>query len=558
LSKKKQHALIRVENEFIKSICQLLSFCFFFSRSLARFTDIILLFLASENLNPYENNNRDDLSKSKCLLFAPAEYFEDNSTKIQLARILSSSFRINTTTASPTDTADDPLATSQTIQPQQSPTSTQQPTYSAVENSPPLVYILCVPISIELEFEWRGVTHIIPENKSLPSIQPLHKHWKTTSIFLLTQQTNYFDKFEESFRERLSKIHIQQNDLYNFETTTKQVLQKHSCFEKVDNAMKNLAHSMLRLSDCIINNVEHFERMIEQVNTRDYVVSCHMILHLTSFPFPSLFLSFKHTEERAFAFGMDIIRETSFYATQSDNDTLKTQAERQLSFANVWLSFVRKKKSTTTSRYSITIPMWLLPGIHFLRHICALQFTVPIDNDFFSEFYSNMKNSIYYLSNTNENIHQENVRLKPIHSSALFKRGNARTKVKNKRTGLSRIEQLDRMDRRIDRRRVDDGLIGKIIETKKTPSLSKKVEEDLASLKIRNFHKLNLLSRGQFATSNNNNLFRNILSSSSNNFLSFQPTNVQLLEVIRKKFSAINNTKFHIMTHKLLQEFSNN
>ena len=31
--------------------------------------------------------------------------------------------------------------------------------------------------------------------------------------------------------------------------------------------------------------------------------------------------------------------------------------------------------------------------------------------------------------------------------------------------------------------------------------ISKRMEQDLAYLKIRNFHKLNLLSRGQFATS---------------------------------------------------------
>ena len=40
---------------------------------------------------------------------------------------------------------------------------------------------------------------------------------------------------------------------------------------------------------------------------------------------------------------MDIIRETSFYATQCESDTLKSQSERQLSFANIWLNFVRKK-----------------------------------------------------------------------------------------------------------------------------------------------------------------------------------------------------------------------
>ena len=138
---------------------------------------------------------------------------------------------------------------------------------------PPLVYILCVPISVELESEWRGITHIIPENKNLSSIYPLHTNWKTTTIFLLTQQTTELEKIEEPFKERLSKINIQQNDLYNFETKTGQSLQKHSCFEKIDNAMKNLAHSMLSLSNCIAGNVESFEKIIEKINTRDYVVS---------------------------------------------------------------------------------------------------------------------------------------------------------------------------------------------------------------------------------------------------------------------------------------------
>ncbi len=89
----------------------------------------------------------------------------------------------------------------------------------------------------------------------------------------MTQQTNNLEKFEESFKERLSKINIQQSDLYNFETKTGQLLQKHSCFEKIDNSMKTLAHSILSLSNCIASNVENFEQMIEKINTRDYVVS---------------------------------------------------------------------------------------------------------------------------------------------------------------------------------------------------------------------------------------------------------------------------------------------
>ena len=204
----------------------------------------------------------------KCLLFAPAEYFDDNAAKIQLARTLSSSFRIHANTNTSSDSTDD-----QPPCQQQSPTSTQQPSILPSEVSPPLVYVLCVPISAELESEWRGVTHVIRENKNLSSVLPLHIHWKTTTIFLLTQQTVHLEKFEESFRERLSKINIQQTDLYNFETKSGQVLQKHSCFEKTDQAMKNLAHAMLSLSNCIASNVENLEKLIEKINTRDYVVS---------------------------------------------------------------------------------------------------------------------------------------------------------------------------------------------------------------------------------------------------------------------------------------------
>ncbi len=121
---------------------------------------------------------------------------------------------------------------------------------------------------------------------------------------------------------------------------------------------------------------------------------------------------------------MDIIRETSFYATQCEYETLKNQAEHQLSFANIWLNFVRKKKSTTTSKYPITIPMWLLPGIHFLRHICSLQFTNHINNDLFSEFYSNMKKTIDYLNNSNDNnYNQDNIGSKTFHYSSITKHG---------------------------------------------------------------------------------------------------------------------------------------
>ena len=198
---------------------------------------------------------------------------------------------------------------------------------------------------------------------------------------------------------------------------------------------------------------------------------------------------------------MDVIRETSFYALQCDNETLKSQAERQLHFANIWLNFVRKKKSTTISKYSITIPMWLIPGIHFLRHICGLPFTNHVDDEIFSAFYYNMKRAIYYLNNSNDNPSRnaEHLRLKPFRHAANSKCG--RVYRGKKVLKLSRVEQLDRLDRHIDRRRYEDGLIGKIKCGNKGISISRKMEDDLASLKIRKFYKLNLLSIGQFATS---------------------------------------------------------
>ncbi|UJR25456.1 hypothetical protein I4U23_006803 [Adineta vaga] len=414
-------------------------------------------------------SKKNTFSPSKCLLFAPAEYFEDIPSKIQLLRTLSSSFRINTNNNSSNDLNDDLLPPQQ----QSSPISGQQPIFPTTEISPPLVYILCVPIAEELESEWRGITHIIPENKMLTSICPLYTDWKTTTIFLLTQQTTNLEKFEESFKERLSKINIQQSDLYDFETKTKQSIQKRSCFEKIDIAMRNLSHTILSLSNCITSNVEKFENLIDQIDTRDYV----------------------HTEERVFAFGMDIIRETSSYATQCEHETLKNQAERQLSFANYWLNFVRKKKSTTTSKYLIPIPMWLLPGIHFLRHICSLKFTTQIDNNLFSTFYDNMKNTIKCLNNPNDNNNQSRI-LK----YSMMKNRRAAYQRSTKKVRLTQIEQLERMERHIDRQRFDEDLIGKIKCMTKNSSLTKKKEDDLACLKIRDFHKLNLLSCGQFAT----------------------------------------------------------
>jgi DNA helicase TIP49 (TBP-interacting protein) len=111
------------------------------------------------------------------------------------------------------------------------------------------------------------VTHTISTNKSVTPILPLNTKWKTTTIFLLTQQTNNLEKFDESFKERLSKTNVQQNDLYNFDTKTGQILQKRSCFEKVDRAMSDLAHAILSLSNCVASNVEQFEILIEKIHT---------------------------------------------------------------------------------------------------------------------------------------------------------------------------------------------------------------------------------------------------------------------------------------------------
>jgi hypothetical protein len=225
---------------------------------------------------------------------------------------------------------------------------------------------------------------------------------------------------------------------------------------------------------------------------------------------------------------MDIIRETSFYATQLENNTLKSQAERQLSFANIWLNFVRKKKSlTSTSKHSTTLPMWLLPGIHFLRHICSLQFTNHINDELFGKFYENMQKTIQYLHNPNIHHDQKqinpNIRSKksskPFQISSSTKHGYDKQKKKN--FHLTRIEQIDLMDRKIDRQRFKEGLIGKIKQydehSIKMPTISKRMEQDLAYLKIRNFHKLNLLSRGQFATSK----FRRFLKKRQNKIINY-------------------------------------
>ena len=189
-------------------------------------------------------------------------------------RTLSSSYRIHTNNTISAEAAEDPLSTSWSSSqpPQASPPSSAQ-LLTTGESSSALVYVLCVPVSNEVELEWRGENHYIPDNKNLTPIVPINTDWKTTSIFLLTQQTNHLEKFDESFKERLSKINVQQSDLYDFETKTGQIIQKRSCFEKVDRAMNDLAHSILSLSNCIASNVEQFEKKIEELETRAYVVS---------------------------------------------------------------------------------------------------------------------------------------------------------------------------------------------------------------------------------------------------------------------------------------------
>ena len=69
-------------------------------------------------------------------------------------------------------------------------------------------------------------------------------------------------------------------------------------------------------------------------------------------------------------------------------------------------------------------------------------------------------------------------------------------KRKKKHVNLTVIKQLERMDRKIDRRRWKEDLIGKIKERDKhtatAQTIPKHIQQELAYLKIRNFHKLNL------------------------------------------------------------------
>ena len=208
---------------------------------------------------------------------------------------------------------------------------------------------------------------------------------------------------------------------------------------------------------------------------------------------------------------MYIIRETSHYATQLEVSALKAQAERQLSFANTWLNFVRKKKSTDSLlKHSTTLPMWLIPGIQFLHYICSLNFTNHIDDEIFDKFYRNLQRTVKHLRNSNgvDGPKLISSYIRPRRSSKSLPISSTREYGRDKQkptADLTRIQLLELMDRKIDRQRFKHGLIGKVVKhderSIKMSLISKRMEEDLAILKIRNFHKLKLLARGQFATS---------------------------------------------------------
>ena len=209
-----------------------------------------------------EKSPKERSTSTKCHLFAPTEFFDDPITRIQLARTISSSFRL------PTSSTIDSSSEESNLNSISSPTTT---TTSTIDST--LVYVLAVPICDEIENEWRGIDENLFEKKIFSSIVPLNVDWKTTSLFLLTQQTQQFAKINELFKERLSQLHVQQNDFYKFETNVGEILQRRSCFEKVDRAMNDLAHSISSLANCVTENVEKFEKLIEKFNTRVHVVT---------------------------------------------------------------------------------------------------------------------------------------------------------------------------------------------------------------------------------------------------------------------------------------------
>ncbi|CAF1031269.1 unnamed protein product, partial [Didymodactylos carnosus] len=313
----------------------------------------------------------DKTSDSKCLLFAPATYFEDNQHKIQLFKTLSSSFRLESSMDSSTSVL--PTIISQDEE--------QKLNESLKLKNCPSVYILCVPVSKELAHKWRGVERTIPMylNKCLTSIKPIHSNWKTTSIFLLTQQTQQFDNFITMFHEKLESLNLNLNDLLQLDRTQQQ---KRSCFEKVDHAMYELNHAVLNLSENICGDIDQFESLIE-----------NLINQKSDNEKRDIYRTFLHTEERLFAFAMDIVRETSYFALQLDQNSLVLQARRQINLASNWLKFVYKK-STGKGH---TLPVWSMPGITFLKHVCDINYSKHIDEKTFEQFYQNMQHAIVYL-----------------------------------------------------------------------------------------------------------------------------------------------------------------
>jgi hypothetical protein len=218
---------------------------------------------------PHSTTRVQREKSSNCLLFAPAEYFTDDLKKMQLIRTLSSSYRVHSNPVNSNESNEDLLSTSQN----QQMLSGAAKQSLVLENNQPWVYVLCVPISSEVASEWRGVTHTITDQKNFTSTSPLNHSWKTTSLFLLTQQSNMLENFDDSFKDRLSKINVQQSDLYNFETRTGQILRKRSCFENVDRAMNEMAHTILSLCNRITDTVARFETMVDENNRDAYVVS---------------------------------------------------------------------------------------------------------------------------------------------------------------------------------------------------------------------------------------------------------------------------------------------
>ncbi|CAF1069078.1 unnamed protein product, partial [Didymodactylos carnosus] len=447
-----------------------------------------------ESIKPNDKN-----SHSKCLLFASSEYFEDNQSKIQLFKTLSSSFRLESTIESAT-----PVSTTTKLSDEQ-----QQLNESLQSKNRSSVYILCVPVPDELAGEWRGVEHTVSTffNVFLTSIKPLYLNWKTTSMFLLTQQTQQLDEFLKMFHTKLENLHLSQNDLLQLDRTQQQ---KRSCFEKIDHAMYELNHAVLNLSENICTDIDQFELLLENLTKEK-----------SDDEKRDIYRTFLHTEERLFAFAMDVVRETSYFASQLDQNSVILQAQRQINLASNWLKFVYKKSTGQGN----TLPVWSMPGITFLKHACDINYSKHIDEQTFGRFYQNMQNAIVYLLGDHHHGDGGGYHSSLSHVSSTFPtaniidgndkhenpfktsappRKNSLPKAKKTRAPLTIVEKLDNMDRTIDRKRLNDGLIGQIKQADNRSRMSlipAKVQEDLARLKIRNWHKLSLLARGQFATS---------------------------------------------------------